>query len=382
MTDLKQAFLYDAFHMYYSLGIEARDKGNPELARKQLLKAAETLLKLAAYSTGELKRARIDRADRLVQIAESIGGVQPGEKRVSDAQPAGERVGRRAKPDEDLTAWQESPVPDTRFEDVAGLDDVKEAVINRIILPRKHPEIYKRFNKKPGGGILLYGPPGTGKTMVARATAGEVGAKFLSVVCSDILSKWFGDAEKNVKNLFDEARSVPAAVIFFDEFEALGATRDGADPAMQRLIPELLAQMDGFDRHDGTLLVMAATNKPWLIDSAFMRPGRFAEKIYVPLPDAASRRYMFERNLGGLPLEGVDFSDLVRRTEGFSGADIQEVCERSKQPAILRAIESGQTEYAAITRADVDGVLNGYTPSVSRAELDLMERFKTEYENQ
>ena len=378
MADLKQAFLYDAFNMYYSLGLRARKEGNEAVARRQLLKAAEALLKLAALSGGELRRARIDRAERLMRIAES-GAASGGKSAGGRNKSADGGLAASVAKDADLTEWRESEIPDAGFDDVAGLDEVKEAVINRVILPGRYPEVYKKFDKKPGGGILLYGPPGTGKTMIVRATAGEAGAAFFPVVCSDVLSKWFGDAEKNVRNLFDKAAAAGNAVIFFDEFEAIGASRDGADPAMQRLIPELLAQMDGFGKRSGTLLLMAATNKPWLIDSAFMRPGRFAEKIYVPLPDAAARLYMFERNLGHLPLENVDFGALVRSTEGFSGADIKELCEQSKQPAIMRAIENGQTEYAAITGEDVARALADCHPSVPASELKMMEKFRAEY---
>ncbi len=376
MDDMQQAFLYDAFNMYYSLGVRARQQGDEALARRQLLKAAETLLKLAAISNGALKRARIDRAERLMKIA---GGGETVERQSVD-KPAGANV-PQAGDETGETDRRENRPPDTRFADVAGLDEVKEAVYNRVILPHRYPDVYKRFDKKPGGGVLLYGPPGTGKTMIARATAGEAGAAFFPISCSDILSKWFGEAEKNVRALFDKAAGAAAAVIFFDEFEALGATRDGADPAMQRLIPELLAQMDGFGTRNNTLLLMAATNKPWLIDTAFLRPGRFGEKIYVPLPDEAARLYMLGRNLGHLPLDGVDLRDLARRTEGYSGADIKEVCERSKQPAILRAIESGRTEYTAITRADVEAALGTVAPSVSADEIARMERFRAESES-
>lgn len=376
MDDMQQAFLYDAFNMYYSLGVRARQQGDEALARRQLLKAAETLLKLAAISNGALKRARIDRAERLMKIA---GGGETAERQSVD-KPAGANVPQDGD-ETGETDRRENRPPDTRFADVAGLDEVKEAVYNRVILPHRYPDVYKRFDKKPGGGVLLYGPPGTGKTMIARATAGEAGAAFFPISCSDILSKWFGEAEKNVRALFDRAAGAAAAVIFFDEFEALGTTRDGADPAMQRLIPELLAQMDGFGTRNNTLLLMAATNKPWLIDTAFLRPGRFGEKIYVPLPDEAARLYMFRRALGHLPLDGVDLAELARRTEGYSGADIKEVCERSKQPAILRAIESGRTEYAAITRADAEAALGDVAPSVSADETARMERFRAEYDS-
>lgn len=375
MADLTQAFLHDAFNMYYQKGLEAREAGNNALAKSQLLKAAETLLKLAAMSGGDLKKARMERADRLFEIASSIDDA-PEKESGGRGQTTRQSDGKAARggDDPDLTKWQSENVPDVRFEDVAGLDDVKKAITERIILPRKYPEVYKRFKKSAGGGILMYGPPGTGKTFVARATAGEVGAKFYSVKCSDILSKWFGDAEQNVRNLFDTARNDEAAIIFFDEFEAIGTTRDGSDPAMQRLIPEILAQMDGFEKHAGALLFIAATNKPWMLDSAFLRPGRFAERIYVPLPDNAARAYMLERYYRDLPVASdVDLAALVGKTEGYSGSDVHELCEMSKQPAIMRAIEKGAAEYEYITAADVDAALARVRPSVSKEEV---ERFR------
>lgn len=373
MADLNQAFLYDAFNMYYEKGMAAKSAGNLKLARSQLLKASETLLKLAALSDGELKKARAERAMRLYEIA--TGLPEPREsKRGKETTATREQAPDASDPD--LTKWRSENVPELRFEDVAGLEDVKRAVTDRIILPRKYPDVYKRFRKKPGGGILMYGAPGTGKTYIARATAGEVGAKFYSVKCSDILSKWFGDAEQNIRNLFDTARGDGAAVIFFDEFEAIGATRDGSDPAMQRLIPEILAQMDGFEKHAGTLLFIAATNKPWMLDSAFLRPGRFAERIYVPLPDAPARRYMLERYYRGLPVaEDVDFAAMVRRTEGFSGSDINELCEQSKQPGILRAIENDESDYEFITAADVDAAFEKVRPSVLPGDIRKLEEF-------
>lgn len=377
MADLNQAFLYDAFNMYYQKGMEAKAAGNTGLARSQLLKASETLLKLAALSNGSLKQARAERAMRLFEIASALESGESKSAQLGGGQSTASKSKSAPSDDPDLTKWTSENVPEVRFEDVAGLDDVKKAVTERIILPRKYPDVYKRFKKKAGGGILMYGPPGTGKTFIARATAGEVGAKFYSVKCSDILSKWFGDAEQNVRNLFETARAQESAVIFFDEFEAIGATRDGSDPAMQRLIPEILAQMDGFEKHEGALLFIAATNKPWLLDSAFLRPGRFAERVYVPLPDEAARRYMLERYYRDLPVaDDVDFASMVRRTEGYSGSDIHELCEQSKQPGIMRAIEKGAGDYEFITAADVDTAFERVRPSVVADDVVRLEAFR------
>ena len=190
---------------------------------------------------------------------------------------------------------------------------------------------------------MLYGLPGTGKTMIAKAIAHEVNASFYSVKCSDIVSKWFGEAEKNVKNLFETAKKEEKAIIFFDEFEALAAKRGGENNAvMNRLVPELLAQMQGFSDNENNLLLLAATNRPWDIDSAMLRPGRFNELIYVGLPDAPAREYMINKALKGLPLsEEVKIADIVEATEGYSGADVTEFCERLKDNPIKKSIESG-----------------------------------------
>ena len=184
------------------------------------------------------------------------------------------------------------PVMETgvTFADIAGLEDVKEAIRELIITPFRRADLYKRFGMETGGGVLLYGPPGTGKTMLAQAIATEVDAAFFSVKGSDLISKYVGESEQNVKKLFKAARSLPVSVIFFDEFEVIGRARgNDLQPWSDKLLSELLAQMQGFEKSEGTLLVLAATNMPWTIDSALLRPGRFNRKIYVSLPDPEAR---------------------------------------------------------------------------------------------
>ena len=174
------------------------------------------------------------------------------------------------------------------FDDIAGLERAKESFREKVILPFEHPELYKKFGKKAGGGILLYGLPGTGKTMFAEAAANEVDALFLPIKCSDIKSKWYGESEQKVKEVFVKARKSKKAIIFFDEFEAIGSKRtDNSDNANNDLVPEILAEMQGVEssKCESTIVVIAATNKPWMIDSAFLRPGRSDEKMYIPLPD-------------------------------------------------------------------------------------------------
>ena len=265
-----------------------------------------------------------------------------------------------------------------RFDDIAGLDDVKKTFKEKVIMPFEHPELFEKFGKKAGGGILLYGLPGTGKTMFAEAAANEVDALFIPVKCSDIKSKWYGESEKNVKAIFVKAKKAPKSIIFFDEFEAIGAKRtESSDNANNDLVPQILAEMQGVgsSSNKSTIVVIAATNKPWAIDSAFMRPGRFDSKIYVPLPDLNARKKLFELQLSKLPIsEDLDLDYLAKITEGFNGADIKEVCEKLKMSAINDSIEKGEEQ--TIGMDDVQRIEKGIKSSVSLEDIERLKEFE------
>ena len=264
------------------------------------------------------------------------------------------------------------------FNDIAGLEEAKEAFREKVILPFEHPEIYEKFGKKAGGGILLYGLPGTGKTMFAEAASNEVNALFIPVKCSDIKSKWYGESEQKIKDIFKKARKAERAIIFFDEFEAIGAKRsDNPDNANNDLVPQILAEMQGVgsSNSNSTIVVIAATNKPWSIDSAFMRPGRFDEKIYIPLPDEVARRKLFELQLNKLPVaDDLNYDYLVKITEGFNGADIKEVCEKLKMSAIKDSLEKGEEQ--TIGMDDVKRIENSINSSVSVEDIKRLNEFK------
>src|SRR5205823_10979430 len=228
----------------------------------------------------------------------------------------------------------------------------------KMIYPFEHAELAKKFGVRLGGGILLYGPPGTGKTMLAKATAGEVEATFFRVSSADMLSKWVGEAEQNIKKLFDAAAGEKRAIIFIDEIEALiPARRDEGSSVMQRVVPQILQGMEGFDKQgDRAVLFMGATNVPWQLDPAVLRPGRFDEKIYIPLPDLQARQKMLEIYLSKRPLaENVDLVTLAKRLEGYSGADIKYICDRAATIPFLRSVASG--EAGEITADVLDDVL-------------------------
>ena len=216
--------------------------------------------------------------------------------------------------------------------------------------------------------------------MIANAIAGELGAAFYPIKCSDILSKWFGEAEQNIKELFEEAGKNPVSVIFFDEFEALGSKRDTDSSSMKRVIPELLVGIQQAEQSENTTVIIAATNRPWDIDSAFLRPGRFKLSVHVPLPDDKARRAMIESIILDVPCaEDLDVEKIVELSEGFSGADIASVCEQLKVSAIERIINGSEDEF--IKNSDVERVFTHACSSVQAEDLRNIEEYRSSVKN-
>nr|WP_241559043.1 AAA family ATPase [Chitinophaga barathri] len=218
--------------------------------------------------------------------------------------------------------------PDINFTDVSGMEQVKKEIEIKIIQPLRHPELYKAYGKKIGGSILLYGPPGCGKTMIAKATAGQVNAKFINVGLNDILDMWLGNSEKNLHRIFEYARKNTPCVLFFDEIDALGASRaDMKQSAGRNLINQFLQELDGVENDNTGILILGATNIPWHLDPAFRRPGRFDRMIFVPPPDQEARTAMLRIKLKDKPTENIDYESISKVTPEFSGADIAAVID-------------------------------------------------------
>jgi len=232
--------------------------------------------------------------------------------------------------------------PKIKFDAVGGMEKMKDEIRMKIIHPLTHPEIYKAYGKTIGGGILMYGPPGCGKTYLARATAGEVNASFLAVGLHDVLEMWIGQSERNLHELFEHARRHKPCVLFFDEVDALGASRsDLRQSAGRQLINQFLSELDGVTDSNEGVLILAATNAPWHLDSAFRRPGRFDRILFVPPPDEPARAAIVRMLLVGKPTQDVDHEHIARKTDGFSGADLKAVVDVAVEHKLRDAMKQG-----------------------------------------
>ena len=228
--------------------------------------------------------------------------------------------------------------------------EVIERIRMNIIYPFKNPEIFQKFKKKPGGGILMYGPPGCGKTHIARATAGECGAAFMTISITDILSKWLGESEQRLHQLFEQARRRSPTVIFIDEIDAIGGSRSSASSTMAPIVNVLLTEMDGVAAKNENLMVLAATNTPWRVDDALRRPGRFDRILFVPPPDVPAREAILKIHLRDLPVEKLDLGKLAQLTDRFPA---QTVKDRQDAIPISQAIVT-RDAFAVKSRGKID----------------------------
>ena len=279
-------------------------------------------------------------------------------------------------------------VPNVKWEDIGGYDDVKQLLIQTIMYPITYPDVYLKYGQKPSRGALLWGPPGCGKTMLAKAVATECACNFISIKGPELLTMWFGESEANVRGVFDKARTAAPCVLFFDELDSIGRARGGgggdAGGAGDRVMNQLLTEIDGFS---ATKLVffVGATNRPDIIDPALMRPGRMDQKVYIDLPDFAARVGVFKACMRKSPLDPeIDFDYLADRTDGYSGADIANICKNAAKVAISMSIKSAverdrtikaKTEAAIAAGKEYDPdtdpeIQSDPVPMISKAMMD------------
>jgi SpoVK/Ycf46/Vps4 family AAA+-type ATPase len=229
-----------------------------------------------------------------------------------------------------------------RLADVAGMQQVKERLESAFLLPMRNPELRRLYGKSLRGGLLLYGPPGCGKTFIARAVAGELGARFYPVSLVDVLDMYIGESERKLRAIFDTARRNAPCVLFLDEVDAIGHKRtDLRGSGLRSVVQSLLSELDGIGESNDGVFILAATNHPWDVDSALRRPGRFDRMLLVLPPDEEARRAVLKLHLRSRPVESVDLKPLAKRTEGYSGADLAHVCETAAERAMTDSVRSG-----------------------------------------
>ncbi len=233
--------------------------------------------------------------------------------------------------------------PKLNFSSVGGMEALKEEIRMKILYPLQHAELFKAYDKKVGGGVLLYGPPGCGKTLISKATAGEIKANFIALGLHQILDMWIGNSEKNMHEVFQLARQNAPCVLFFDEVDALAADRrDLRQSAGRNLINQFLSEMDGADSQNDGVLILGATNAPWHIDPAFRRPGRFDRTLFVPPPDEAGRASIIDVMAQKKPMGELDPRALAKKTPDFSGADLKAVFDLATEEVISEAMRHGK----------------------------------------
>lgn len=359
-------------------GIAALKQGDHATARPYLIQAAECMIELSEETKDATQRAEQEAyARELMELAKEC------DRRGGKGGPAGgrERTGGDKDEGADPQSWVVREKPNVRFSDIAGLDEVKQEIYLKMIHPFQHRDLAQHYGIDVGGGMLLYGPPGTGKTMFAKAVATELDATMFVVTPAQLMSKWVGEAEQNVRALFDAAKAEEKAIIFLDEVEAMvPARRQSESDVMRRVVPQILQEIEGFDRKSGrALLFLGATNEPWSLDPAMMRPGRLDSKVYIPLPDGPARFRLFEIYLGKRPVDDdVDFAVLVEKTDGYSGADIKAVCGRSASRPFLESV--GGAAPRRINMSDVLAAIEDTPPSVMRKDTARYEQWARETE--
>jgi AAA+ superfamily predicted ATPase len=298
-----------------------------------------------------------DAADRDFADLLGIGAIEDEDAEVVDGRV---RVGG----DAGEVPQYEISKSDVNFAAVGGMEAVKEQIRLKIIYPLAHAEIYKAYGKATGGGILLYGPPGCGKTLLARATAGEISSGFLCIGINDVLEMWLGNSERNLHEVFETARRSAPCVLFFDEVDALGASRsDMRHSAGRHLINQFLSELDGAKSSNEGILVLGATNAPWHLDSAFRRPGRFDQVLFVPPPDEPARAEILRIHCRGKPVQDVDYVHVARKAENFSGADLKAVVETAVEAKLGEAMKTGRP--LPISTKDLLGAAKRVRPSTS-----------------
>ena len=292
-------------------------------------------------------------------------------------------------------------IPNITWDDIGGLEETKKDLQEMILYPIEHPDKFQKFGMSPSKGVLFYGPPGCGKTLLAKAVANECSSNFISVKGPELLTMWFGESEGNVREVFDKARAAAPCVLFFDELDSVGVARSSggggdAGGAGDRVLNQLLTEMDGAGQKKN-LFFIGATNRPEILDEALIRPGRLDQLIYIPLPDFVARVGIIKAVLRKSPVApNVNMDFLAQQCEGFSGADMTELCQRATKAAIREAISAEEERkklvsnedelmemddpVPVITRAHFEEAMSNARRSVTEYDLNKFEQFRQKFD--
>lgn len=353
---------------------EAIRAGKTREAIFHAAKAAEFAYALAEQAGGSIKPRYVEEAEGWLEIAEKIkqtplkgGATGEGKGGKAPAQKAEEG-------DVAADSWLVTEKPKVTFEMIAGMLEAKESINDMVILPLKDPEKARALKLKPGGGVLLYGPPGNGKTLLGKAVAHELDAAFFYASGAQLRSKWHGESEQRLRALLQAAKSQPVAVLFLDEVDGLLPKRGGNSVVDNRIVAQFLAEVGGFEESENVLLILGATNKPWDIDEAVFRTGRFDEKIHVGLPDDPARLGILHMHLDSLPLqEGFDFAKWADRLTGYTGSDIVGIVNDAKRAALRRSVMGNSAPQ--VVEADIEQAFKTIPSSVTPAMIRQYEAF-------
>ena len=363
--------MIEAYKSFREQGMALYNAGRLAEAKDMLLKAAEYANTVS--TTSQSYRVRIDYHKYAVVLLDFVK---------KNCAPKPVSATKKAEEDDD-EVFEVKPEsgPNITFRDVAGLEDVKQQIRFKVLEPLKNPELAAMYKIKPGAKILLYGPPGTGKTFIARAIAGEVDASFYAVNCQDLISKYMGDSSKKLDELFETAQKNERAIIFFDEFDSVASKRgdgsEGVDAEMARFVATFLTKVDGFKKSETNkmLLLIAATNRPWALDPAMLRGGRFDTHIYVGVPDQRAREFLVRKALDGIPLDGdVSLPGLANAMAGYGGGDITAMCDKIRLNAYMRALQLGKPQNISVD--DCNKVLASSHNMITPEDLVKFERFR------
>lgn len=351
------------------LAIQAVSDSNYTDAFFHLVKEAEYGLCLAESCEGAVSKAYLNDAKDILALAKEVK-----QKALAVGKTIDGHTKSELESDSKASQWLLKEKPTIKLDDVAGLDDVKKIIEEDVLNAMKYSEAYRTCKIPPGGGALMYGPPGNGKTFIAKAIAGELDAAFFTASGAQIKSKYVGEAEKNMRLLFEEAAKSERAVIFLDEIHSLLGRRGNEKT---NLVDEFLVLADGIQERKNNLLILGATNYPWLLDQATFR--RLQKMIYVGLPDQAAREKIFTLQFEGTPIsENIDFNQFAEQTEGYSGADVARICTAAKKNAIRNMIAS-KAEKPIITAENIATAIQETSPTTNLEQITKYQEWRDSF---